>query len=429
MICLVKNNKFISMVFLISLVQIFYYANYIKPFGNPDEGAHFLRAYEVSKGHFINTKSNVGVNISCKEYEVVAKKYNPIAFEQNFDITKINNNDCYVNTINSAGAYSPVPYVGIALGFLISDFFDLNIEEKLFFSRIFNGTICLFIIFIAIIKIPYFNHTIVFLILTPMFLVTIASISADPFLFAIVVSYISVFLNIVKNKESSINFIILLITSFLLGSSKIIYSSIAFISFGIVKIQKSNNYNFYLLCSIIFAICTSLFFNLFASQDLIYLGNNAKPFEQLIFVKTNIMEFLTLTFLSIFDYNVLRNLFFPNYLFGESYFFLLLYSIFFIMLIFSENTNILSPYQRIYILLVFVGIIVLISLSLYMYYNPPGYEKILGLQARYFIPLLFILTITISLSKKLFFINDIIKKWIIVITLFSNFYFIINIHN
>ena len=70
-----------------------------------------------------------------------------------------------------------------------------------------------------------------------------------------------------------------------------------------------------------------------------------------------------------------------------------------------------------------------ISLSLYMYYNPPGYEKFLGLQARYFIPLLFILTITISLSKKLFFINDIIKKWIIVITLFSNFYFIINIHN
>ena len=92
---IINTNKFMFYIYLITLVIVVLLSIKIKPFGNPDEGAHFLRAYEISKGHFFNTKGNIGVNISCREYEIIAKKYAPIAFEQQFN--KKGEKNVYVN--------------------------------------------------------------------------------------------------------------------------------------------------------------------------------------------------------------------------------------------------------------------------------------------------------------------------------------------
>src|SRR5206468_4934122 len=39
------------------------------PFANPDEGAHYLRAYEVSRGHLLNLdERHNGIGIACADY-------------------------------------------------------------------------------------------------------------------------------------------------------------------------------------------------------------------------------------------------------------------------------------------------------------------------------------------------------------------------
>lgn len=47
----IKSQRIIF-IFLVIVVVAFSLLK--KPFGNPDEGAHFLRAYEVSHFHLIN---------------------------------------------------------------------------------------------------------------------------------------------------------------------------------------------------------------------------------------------------------------------------------------------------------------------------------------------------------------------------------------
>lgn len=424
MINILKQNRFIFYVYLITLLTIVVISIKIKPFGNPDEGAHFLRAYEVSKGHFINRKEDVGINISCKDYEIIAKKYNPIAFEQQYNKENINDENCYVISKNSAGAYSPIPYSFISIGFILSDMMNLNIEDKLIFSRIFNGVICLTFIFFIIMNCNYYKYIFTFVIITPMFLVTTSSISADTFLFVTIFAYLSLIIQLLENKKMDISYMSLLLISFLLGSSKIIYATISLLSIVTIRVKNFKKHNLFVLLSIFIAFITSFFFTIIADSSLIYLGNGAIPAEQFNFILNNIINYIVLAVNSVFDFNVLRNLFYPNYLFGEFYFLLILYPILFTILILSENVIISSLLERFYVVILCFGVVLLISISLSMFYNPPGYKNILGLQARYFLPLLIVLPLALSLPKYLFYVSTSIKKLFIILVLVVNVYLI-----
>ena len=426
---IINTNKFMFYIYLITLLIVVLLSIKIKPFGNPDEGAHFLRAYEISKGHFFNTKGNIGVNISCREYEIIAKKYAPIAFEQQFNKKDIFDEDCYVNSINSAGVYSPFSYILISTGFILSDFMNLGVENKLIFSRLFNGIISITIIFFLTYKINYYKSIFIFITITPMFLVTISSISADSFLFIII--FIVLFL-IIRNIEHNSNkskhfYIFFLFSFFLLGTTKIVYSVISLLLLITFGNDKTKRYYSVVLISIIVSFLSSIFFISISDSNLIYLGNSAIPIEQSRYVLNNFISYIMIVFNSVFNYNVLRNLFFPNYLFGENYFLFIFYPIIYIILALSEDVSIFNTLKRLYTVFICFLIIFLISTSLYLYYNPVGYKMILGLQARYFIPVLIISSFVLPLSKNLFYVSDLIKKSLIIITLFTNIYFVVNL--
>ncbi|HDT2133832.1 TPA: hypothetical protein ACLLIE_000191 [Enterobacter roggenkampii] len=68
----IKSQRIIF-IFLVIVVVAFSLLK--KPFGNPDEGAHFLRAYEVSHFHLINREGDIGVGINCQDYFSAAKKH------------------------------------------------------------------------------------------------------------------------------------------------------------------------------------------------------------------------------------------------------------------------------------------------------------------------------------------------------------------
>lgn len=384
-------------LFFLGLILIFVYSTKVRVFGNPDEGAHYLRAYEVSQGHLFNVKDNIGSPINCTDYITIAKKYSLIAYYQN--LAEKGGGTCHVNSINSASAYPPTAYLFLATAIKIGDAYGLTIEEKVVFARVFNGFFCLLLICISIYYISPEKYSMYSLLFSPMLMLILSAISADGVTIALSFSFFALLTKeISSGKMGRWGFYLLLLVSALIGSTKIIYCLLCF-SYIAVFINRfglsinKNNYMEFLKSTIpgITATSVSLLCLAFTDRSMVYLGNGAQPLAQVNFILHNPIAFIKVILGVITNVDILYQVFSPVHLIQskkyvlEMIFFVI--SISWIGVLFIEAL-IVKPLSKAFNFVIFCVSMVITILPLYMTYTPPGYSEVLGVQGRYFIPML-----------------------------------------
>ena len=372
------------------------------PFYMPDEGAHYLRAYEVSKLHLINLPNSVGVDIPCREYFVVAKKYHPIALLQTKAEAEQAEPSCQVRTINTAGSYSFVPYIPAAVALALVEKFNWTPESKLLAARIANFSVWFSIVFFSLMLLEGGRLLMASLILLPSFFWQLVALSADGATLASCLAYLFFAVRVAHRKlEVTAGMITILIgLGFLIGASKGVYAPITLFAFGLWRQWPRKGW-FYRLCVLSCPMLAAL--SAFSAQavlsdpGLIYLGNSANPALQLTYVVQNPIKFMSLIMKSLVETD-LTGLVAPGYAvpntgqgFGITVVSLAAISI----LMVCTDFGIDKAFRLIAGVLVAI-ILVGISLPLYLTYTPLQFDGILGMQGRYYIPILPLVFITFS---------------------------------
>lgn len=187
----------------------------IPPLQTPDESAHFLRAYEISQGGFItkNVNSIAGDYLpdSVGETLGLLERENPIKFlpdaKYKLSSTKealgisLNKSDKSYFDISAASGYAPVGYVPQSIGILTGHVFNAPPVVSLYLARV--AILCAWIGlgFLAIKIIPYRKWTICGILLFPMYIAQSVSIGVDAVSIGVGLVFFCSILKILQDKR------------------------------------------------------------------------------------------------------------------------------------------------------------------------------------------------------------------------------------
>lgn len=371
------------------------------PFMLPDEGAHYLRAYEVSRLKFVNSKTDSGTNIPCAEYDVVAKKYLLIAFQQ--EIPSRYGDGCYVKSINTAGTYSFVPYIPSAVSLRIAEAFDATVEAKLIAARAASFLVYFSLLLYGVSRLVAGARFLICFAMAPAFFWQMTALSADGAAIAWSWLYISLITYHVQN-ELLVTKQVLFIASLLgvmIGLSKGLYAPVCLISLVLWRYYPGGSGLRRLLALFLptaLALLSFLALTGVANPELVYLGNGAQPSAQLFFVLENPVEYLKACMIALSKLDVL-GMTAPQYVVPDSIVLGPHISKLFIMVwIVSVLTTDFrcEPLIRSVFLLVAIIQALAICLPLYLTYTPVGYGQVLGFQGRYLFPIAPLLMVALS---------------------------------
>lgn len=410
--------------FLLSIIVGWFASAKTHPFANPDEGAHFLRSYEVSHGKLINSRGHIGVEMPCREYFLVSAKYAPIAFYE--DVTKredFGSDTCFVKTKNTAGTYSPISYIFLAPAEFIGRLNSLVVEERLILMRFFNffGTALLFLLSFSLLM--KFRFPLIFLAYSPLIIWLRASVSADGVTIALAMLFVSYVFYLTKeeNLPSLRKILYLLLLAGFVGACKPVYSlvclsSVVFFFTNWGRKQKKINNLILIFSPVFIALLVSIIFIKVADPDLVYLGNNANPKNQLSWIVKNFGDFLSVIYLTFTTsgWSYLYQVWVPYTWVPVSAGGVVATTMtIFLLLLTVTNEKMLELKSLISLMVLFFLMAFAIIFPLYLTYNPPGYKEILGLQGRYFIPNFILMIFALSgLANKIISMSAVLKETI-----------------
>ncbi|MNS16309.1 hypothetical protein D3C72_479600 [compost metagenome] len=364
------------------------------PFTNPDEGAHYLRSYEVSRGHLVNGKNDVGVPIPCDEYKIVASKYAPIAFYQDVDTLhgEAHAEGCTVQSINSAGVYPPISYFASALGIRVAEAVKASPEDKLRTARVINYLVSTGLILMALASIRHYRLLLCALVLMPTTVWQRASLTADSLTLSFCVLFVCTLIKLLEAQEPPRKWQIawLGVLGVLLGSTKLVYSVLAFSSLILLWKRPARTsspaWSIILLLPGILGMGAALVWLKLPDSSLFYLGNGAQPQQQLLYCLTHPWAFLETLYRTMANPGHALSFVaggFPTEI-GATM--ATAYTIILAALVMTSR-SLFTLKQRGILLLVSLGACAAAVLPMYLTYTPPGHTEILGIQGRYFIPI------------------------------------------
>ena len=372
------------------------------PFYMPDEGAHYLRAYEVSKLHLINMPGNVGVDIPCREYTVVAKKYYPIAFAQTKTVAELAEPSCLVRTLSSAGSYSFVPYIPAALALALVGKLNWTTENKLAAARIANFSVWFSILFFSLMLLEGGRLLMACLMLMPSYFWQLVALSADGATLTSCLGYAFFVIGIAQRKLTVTRGMmkVLVALGAFIGVSKGVYAPVALLAFGLWGNLPGKGwlYKFFVLsCPVIAALGIFVAQAAVSDPRLVYLGNNANPALQLAYVSENPVAFMNLIIKTLSEMDLV-SLVAPGYAVPNAGrgFGIMVVSLGAISILMAGTNFGLDKKFRLVAGGVVAILLVSIRLPIYLTYSPVQFDSILGLQGRYYLPVLPLVFVTFA---------------------------------
>ncbi|ANR80897.1 hypothetical protein BBB57_23190 [Kosakonia sacchari] len=325
-----------------------------------------------------------------------------------------------VKSINSAGAYPPLPYLPLAIPMIVAKLIGMSVEQSVYVMRLVNGFFCVLILYFfctRAIANQYVVSLVPLIAMTPMVLALWSSVSADALTLTLCFCYVfySTTLICVKGKDYNWSeYFLLFVLALAIGNSKVGYSMVTampilllFCQNGAVIFKRDLMFKtvFFILCALL-SVAASMVWVVLADKSLVYLGNGANPVEQLSYVMHHPLNFMKISLLSVFSFDDLYSAFFPLHYAIDSFLLrvlavLLILNIFISSIVnpqfkyLSELPVIVRRCIFLTVLTMFVLFAIILSLPLYLTYNPPGYEKILGFQGRYLLPIIPVLMISL----------------------------------
>lgn len=422
-------DKFnIEKIFLIiSLTFGITFAIVTPPFQTPDELVHFYRAYQVSTGQLLEIKEGdtVGgylpsslVNITKEVSKGIATnvdKKQDVSLVMKFLKVPLNKDKIQLQEFSSTVMYTPIVYMPQCVGINLGKMFNASPLILMYFGRISNLIIFSVIMYIVL-KLMPFKKNIIFLIgLTPMILAQAGSLSGDAITNALSFLCIALVLNYAFGDKKKVVYkdIIILFTAFtLLALCKQVYFIFCFL-FLIIPYNKFKSKKQYFVlfgCLIFVAVSAIITWSLLIKNITVFnsISTNISVKDQIKFVISHPIKYIIVLLRTIHNY-------WFDYL--KMYIGVLgwldttlpvsvyrVYIFIYLLILFFEDSTIISYKNKIIAVSIFIISFVLVMSALYASWSPVGNDLVIGVQGRYFIPIVPLISLVIGKRNK--FIKD-----------------------
>ena len=421
----VKNIKEENIFLLTVPVICLMFMATMPTFKNHDELYHWIRTYEVSTG-VLATKVEDGVQGTKMPEAITAimksnwetTTYSDVNYALGIEMDKDNT---YTIDSKTAAVYAFVQYIPQAIGVAIARVFTSKPLIMAYAGRLFNIIFAMFVLYKAIKLMPFGKKIFLIISYIPIVIEGFSSLSPDAMTTSISFLYIAYILNLAFDEKKIVGLkqkIFLTILSIIVALCKIVYLPLVLLLFLIPKEKFCNTgkedkspitkkiLNIMLIAGI--AVVINLLWLGFSSRYLLNLRDGDSKYQVLLLFKNPIMYIQEL----IYTFNLYGNNYLTGML-GESLGWgelirlnFIVPSVLFVLLIIELVTdetlrNKFSGWQKFVIFITFLIIFGLIFTSLYVQWTTIGSESILGVQGRYFIPILPLLMLLIGNDIKI----------------------------
>ena len=396
-------------ILLFGLLMVFF----APPMSFPDEAIHFARAESITEGVLYPVKTPNGYYIQDYFFEMNQAKSGTTILEYNFS-KPISDSWGYWPASTNTPFYS---YLFSALGILIAKCLDLSVIWTLWLGRLANLLLYGCFVYFAIKKAPVYKMPLLFMACLPIAVSQVSSFSYDAFIFACTVVMFAYFIYMYKNKFETKDLAIFFIACLLMSFIKPPYVFLALSIFAVpkenfpsAKLQKYSAFATFAVFVIVI-LHFGNFFNQFigASQhttDYVLNSRNASFTAQMEYIMGNPTAIGTLMLFavkSVFDVFVVNSTFYHFADFKGLILFNAIYLVFFAVFSvgYQHELN-LSRKRR----LILTAIVLLVYFSifgiLYCTWTPVGASYIVGIQTRYFVPMLPLIPLIVNIKHEKF---------------------------
>ncbi len=429
---ILKKLKLENIFLICALFFGFLYIIICPLFTGSDEHNHYYRIYELSEMKLLTPIHNniIGGELPQALVDCFVLDKEPanrnlyIRYQDLKEMlkVKINNNDTikygknYQTEYVNAAIYSPFQYLPHTIGFIIGKITNSPYLIGIF-GRITNLLMFIFLSYFAIKIIPKGKMFYFTILLSPVVLSGAATLSCDAFTNALVLLFIAYLMKYLKydKKIDKKSKIILFITSAFISVCKIVYLPIILLIFMIPsnRFKNKKEKNIYTFLLVATGIILNMIWMKFTSPYFEIYYSNSKVQE--IFILKHLIRYILIVFNTYGNivFNLFENMFVGKQMYHTGLqmptLLSLLYVIFVFLSIFNENKGLkLKKIQCYSIVCIQLIIIALITTALYIQctatFAGVGYDEVVGIQGRYFIPLLFLFPFITNFKK------EIIKK-------------------
>lgn len=404
---LFKNISVEKTFIFLSLIFGFLYVFILPPFQSVDEPAHFYRGYEIISGKAVSQKlgDKVGDYLP-QSLETLESKYEPIMKNINkkvstefiLDSSRIKlspDNIKFIDFKNTA-LYSPTCYLTQIPGMFIAKILGANPLGIFYAGRISNLLFFTFIVYLSIRIIPFYKLTMMLLALMPMTLSLAGALTSDVVVIGLNFLWIAYLLklafseDIIHNKQ--IASLILLAT--VLSLSKYYFMLIPLLLL-IPRTKFKNQYK-YLVC--LLGVLLSSLICALLWQDVINhlvfaMNSNADPIKQLGFIFSHpVSYFLILLKTAIFKLPRIIITMIGVLGTQDTPLDFISYMIYPLLVILSLPVGYkakfkFNKFQNTVLISTLLFSVLLIFTTLYLTWSPVYSSIVIGLNGKYFIPL------------------------------------------
>lgn len=412
-----KKDIKIEKIFLITIPVIcLFYTLTMPTFKNHDELYHWYRAYEVSIGKLAEgiDGDTLGTKMPANIAKPMTSDWTKITYHDVKEYLKLGleEENQRIQYSETSAVYSFIQYIPQGVGIFLARIFTDKVLLLAYAGRIANMIVALTCIYFAIKKTPFGKKILLLISYIPIAIEGFSSLSPDAMTTSVSLLYIAYILSLAFSKESFIikkkQKIILTVLSIVMALCKIVYIPLVLLMFIIPKEKFEKNKkvkNIVLIAGIACVI------------NLIWLGISSvylahfREGDSAVQVKTLLSN----------PIRYLQNCLYTANLNGKNYIYTMFggelgwgelikvnsivpYTLFIlsIWITIADETikDKFKTYQKVIIFLTILFIVGLIFTSLYVQWTTCGSDSILGIQGRYFIPILPLIMLLIGSQIK-----------------------------
>ena len=407
-----KENLYLTLALILGLFMTFFNPPFT---GVPDEHAHYWKAWSIAEGNAVCGLSDAIPQSAAALPDQIKPVDFPGVKGQRIDGKKIwqalgekdSNEKTVIGGVNCPA--TPFGYFPQVIGLKIGQFLHLSVLADFYLARLLNLLVAILIMYWAIRIMPFGKMIFLLIGLLPMTIQQFASLSYDPLTIAFAFLFIAYVLKLAVEKDKKITHkeIAILLALSLIGLNvKSGYFLISFLIFILPFSKFETKRKYWIFTSIIIAANVGAFLiirKIFA--DLGGLQAGVDPTAQLQNVLHSPLAFLQ-TVLNSWGKNyavyVESFLFKPGWL-RESlapwwYWYM---TIGIALFVWQEDEEVLlSLRQRVIFLLIFLANFFLVYLSLYLVWTRVGFDRVSGVQGRYFLAIFPLLLLAVYKIRK-----------------------------
>ncbi|WP_407378498.1 DUF2142 domain-containing protein [Methanobrevibacter sp.] len=370
------------------------------PMSFPDEATHFTRAELMSEGHLYPNMTENGVYVNNYYFNMNQAQNGATIINHDFN-NPITDHKGYWEYTTDSPFYS---YILSALGILLAKILNLTEIWALYFARIANLLLYGIVAFFMIRTIPKFKLPLLIIATMPLCLSQASSPSYDAFILTFSLIIITYFIKMYCDEINRKNLAVFFISILLISLIKPPYVILAFLTL-ILPYEESRHKKYSLIIALLLIVLTMISVSsIFVSFADTAPASTVSRGGQLQFIISQPQVLINLAkniIVSIPDLLIMKSNYF-HYADFEGYkLFNILYILSFLVFSLFYKLDVdLEKNKRIILSIIFLIIYIGIYGILYLQWTPVGSNVILGVQTRYFLPIIFMIPLIINLKNK-----------------------------